>query len=138
MGMPTGPAVRIEGLAEVVLGVRDVGVSLAFYRDLLGLAVVSPPGAPGPIFLRAGAATAGLPAWVVLVPLPADAPPFTSPSPLHHLALAIRADSTDEAATRLEQAGHAVRRGRHPLLGATTLYLQDPDGNEVELIATPV
>jgi catechol-2,3-dioxygenase len=128
-------AFAVEGLAEVVLNVRDPAAALAFYRDLLGLEVLSPPGQAGPIFLRAGAATDRLPALVVLVPLPVDAPPFAPPRTLHHLALALPADRFDAARAALVARGHAVRDGRHPILPSRTMYVDDPDGNEVEFIA---
>ena len=127
--------VDIEGLAEVVLNVHDMAQSLAFYRDVLGLAIVSPPEMTNPVFLRAGAATSALPALLVLVQLPADAAPFTRPRPLHHLALAITATGFDAAIAILAARGLTTRTGRHPILPSRTLYVDDPDGNEVELIA---
>ena len=86
----------IQGLAEVVLNVHDMTASLAFYRDLLGLAVISPPERTNPVFLRAGDANADLPALVVLVQLPAETSAFSPPRTLHHLALAISAESFDD------------------------------------------
>ena len=130
-----GARVRVGGLAEVVLNVRDAGRSLAFYRDLLGLEGISPPDQPGPIFLRAGAATEEVPALVVLVPMPPDAPPFTAPRNLHHLAFAVPADAFDAARAALAAAGLAIRTGQHPVLPSRTMYVDDPDGNEVEFIA---
>ena len=127
--------IAIAGLAEVVLNVHDMDRSLAFYRDLLGLAVISPPEMASPVFLRAGAATAALPALVVLVKLPSEAAPFAPPRTLHHLALAVAAEDFDAAAARLAAEGLTARTGRHPILPSRTLYVDDPDGNEVELIA---
>lgn len=130
------PAVTsIEGLAEVVLNVHDMGASLGFYRDLLGLEVISPPERTNPVFLRAGAATGGLPAMVVLVALPDGAADFGTPRTLHHLALAIPAEAFDTTRQALIGRGHEVRSGEHPVLPSRTMYLNDPDGNEVELIA---
>lgn len=133
----SGPAARarIGGLAEVVLNVRDVARSLAFYQGLLGLDRLSPPDRPGPIFLRAGAATAEIPALVVLVPLPADAAPFAPPRTLHHLAFAVAADAFDAVQAALAGAGLTIRTGQHPILPSRTIYVDDPDGNEVEFIA---
>jgi catechol 2,3-dioxygenase-like lactoylglutathione lyase family enzyme len=130
-----GRGIEVEGLAEVVLNVHDMARSVAFYRDLLGLAVISPPERTNPVFLRAGAATAALPALVVLVQLPADAPAFSPPRTLHHLALAVAADAYDGAHEMLVGQGFTVRTGQHPVLPSRTMYVDDPDGNEVELIA---
>jgi catechol-2,3-dioxygenase len=125
----------IDGLAEIVLHVHDMEASLAFYRDLLGLIVISPPERKNPVFLRAGAATSQLPALVVLVQLQADAGPFTKPRSLHHLALAISAETFDGTKEKLEGRGFTVRTGQHPVIPSRTMYIDDPDANEVELIA---
>ena len=130
-----GGASGVAGLAEVVLNGRDMARARVFYQELLGLEVISPPGAPGPVFLRAGWAMDGLPAMVVLVQLPADAPRFATPRTLHHLALAVRAEAFDGVVAAIRGAGLEVRTGRHPVLAARTVYVDDPDGNEVELIA---
>jgi catechol 2,3-dioxygenase-like lactoylglutathione lyase family enzyme len=127
--------VKIDGLAEVVLNVRDPERALAFYHGLLGLPRISPEGQPGPIFLRAGEATDTVPSLVVLVPLPSDGAPFTPPRTLHHLALTVPAEAFDAAREELLRAGLEVRDGRHPVLAVRTMYVTDPDGNEVELIS---
>lgn len=129
--------IRIRGLAEVVLNVRDMAASLGFYRDLLGLEQISPPERKSPVFLRAGAATATLPSLVVLVQLAEDSAGFVPPRTLHHLALALDEDGFDAAKAALEAAGYEPRGGQHPVLPSRTMYVDDPDGNEVEFIAPP-
>ena len=125
---------RIRGLAEIVLNVRDRAASLEFYRDTLGLEVISPPDFPGPTFLQAGPGQAGIPQMVVLVPLPADAPPFQRPRTLHHLALEVAPEDFDTVRDDLARRGFALRTGQHPVIPSRTLYVDDPDGNEVEII----
>ena len=129
--------IHIQGLAEVVLNVRDMTASLGFYRDLLGLEQISPPERKSPVFLRAGAATAALPSLVVLVQLAEDAAGFVPPRTLHHLALALDEDGFETAKAALEAAGYGPRGGQHPVLPSRTMYVDDPDGNEVEFIAPP-
>ncbi|MCC6790517.1 MAG: VOC family protein [Thermomicrobiales bacterium] len=128
-------AAAITGLAEVVLNVHDLEAALRFYRDLLGLTVISPPERKNPIFLRAGNADASLPALVVLVQMTGEVGPFTPPRTLHHIALAITAESFDATMAALQDRGYAVRTGQHPVLPSRTMYIDDPEGNEVELIA---
>ena len=130
-----GSIATVSGLAEVVLNVRDMGSSLAFYRDVLGLKVISPPERTNPVFLQAGTANADLPALVVLVQLPEGSASFAAPRTLHHVALAISADSFEDTRQALEARGHSVRTGQHPVIPSRTMYIDDPDGNEVELIA---
>jgi catechol 2,3-dioxygenase-like lactoylglutathione lyase family enzyme len=124
----------VRGLAEVVLWVHDLPASLAFYRDLLGLPVISPPERVNPVFLQAGPGDAGIPAMVVLVQLPAGAPAFTPPRTLHHLALEVAVADFDALRARLEADGRAIRTGQHPVIPSRTMYVDDPDGNEVEFI----
>jgi len=47
---------HIVGISEIVLWTADKEKSLQFYRDLLGLEVISPPTLPN-VFLKAGKAT---------------------------------------------------------------------------------
>ncbi|MEX2425391.1 MAG: VOC family protein [Thermomicrobiaceae bacterium] len=125
---------QVRGLAEIVLHVRDRDNALAFYQDLLGLTVISPPDFPGPVFLKAGDGNAGIPQMVVLVSLPENAPEFQPPSHLHHLALEVTSRDFDSFRERFLANDMDVRDGEHPVIRSRTLYIDDPDGNEVELI----
>lgn len=130
--------IAIDGLAEVVLNIRDVPRAVAFYQNLLGLERMTPQGQPGPIFFRVGNATSRVPSLVVLVPLPADSGEFTSPRTLHHLALTMPAEAFEAARETFRAAGVEVRDGKHPVLAVRTMYVSDPEGNEVELISPEV
>ena len=127
--------IQIDGLAEVVLNVRDASRAVAFYGGLLGLKRMTPEGQPGPIFFRTGAATDRVPSLLVLVPLSPEAQDFREPRTLHHLSLTIPAAAFDEARETLVSAGVKVRDGKHPVLAVRTMYVTDPDGNEVEFIS---
>jgi catechol 2,3-dioxygenase-like lactoylglutathione lyase family enzyme len=127
--------IQIDGLAEVVLNVRDASRAVAFYGGLLGLERITPEGQPGPIFFRAGQATDRVPSLLVLVPLSPGAEDFQNPRTLHHLALTILAAAFDAARAALVDAGVEVRDGKHPVLAVRTMYVTDPDGNEVEFIS---
>lgn len=127
---------RIQGLAEIVLSVHDPQRALDFYRDLLGLTVISPLDRPGPIFLQAGPAQAGIPQLIVLVPLPPDSPAFAPPRTLHHLAFAVQPADFDALLEQLQAHGLPIRSGQHPVLASRTAYTDDPEGNEVEFICT--
>ena len=127
--------IQIDGLAEVVLNVRDPSRAVAFYGDLLGLERMTPVGQLGPIFFRAGQATDLVPSLLVLVPLAPGTQTFGDPRTLHHLALTIPAAAFDEARAAFRDVGIEVRDGKHPVLAVRTMYVTDPDGNEVELIS---
>jgi len=127
--------IQIDGLAEVVLNVHDASRAVAFYGGLLGLERLTPESQPGPIFFQAGQATDRVPSLLVLVPLTPGTQDFQDPRTLHHLALTIPAAAFDAARATLTSAGIEVRDGKHPVLAVRTMYVTDPDGNEVELIS---
>lgn len=124
----------IRGISEIVLWAHDQAAMVSFYRDTLGLEVISPPERTNPIFLQAGPGQAGVPQMIVVVKLPDDSPPFSAPRTLHHLALELAPEDFDAEKARLEALGYALRSGQHPVIPSRTMYLNDPEGNEVELI----
>ncbi len=128
---------RIRGLAEVVLFVQDLEKSLAFYRDLLGLDVISPEGLPA-VFLRVGNERGGVPQQIVLVPRPPNVRPTATTKEardVHHIGLEVAADEYEAERERIAQRGIPIRGGEHPFLPVEAFYLDDPDGNEVEIVA---
>jgi catechol 2,3-dioxygenase len=118
------------GIGHVHLKVADLERSLAFYRDVLGFEVTQGYGEDA-VFLSAGGYHhhIGLNTWQSR----GGAPPAPGTTGLYHLAILYpnRAELAD-AMRRLAAAGI-------PLTGAAdhgvseALYLNDPDGNGVEL-----
>ena len=129
---------RVEGLAEIVLWVADVESSLEFYRDRFGLEVISPEGMPNKFLMVAK--PSGIPELIVLVPHPHPDSYFPAHREkerrsLHHLAFRVSARQYEALQTGFLEAGIEVRHGVHPVLkGVRTFYVDDPDGNEVEVI----
>ncbi len=116
--------------------VTDLPAALAFYRDRLGLTVISPPHLPA-TFLRVGVESDGVPQQIVLVPRgagAADAATSRADRVLHHIGLEVAPDQYDAERERLAAAGLEVRGGGHPFLPVEAFYIDDPDGNEVELV----
>jgi catechol 2,3-dioxygenase-like lactoylglutathione lyase family enzyme len=128
----------VAGLAEIVLWVHDMDASLRFYNGLFGLDVISPPELPNK-FLKAAEGSLGVPEMIVLVPHPdrsSDFPREKAKRVLHHLALRVNGSAYDSLQENLAASGLQVRTGVHPVLaGVRTFYVDDPDGNEVEVIA---
>ncbi len=118
-------------LGHVVFYVKDLQRSLAFYRDLLGFEEV------GKIFNGAAAAlTSGRTHHELLLIQVGDAPgPLQGRRRgLYHIGIKV-GDSLDElraAKRELEQAGVTID-GMSDHTVSQSLYLQDPDGNEVEV-----
>lgn len=128
----------VRHLAEIVIWAHDVERHLAFYRDLLGLEDITPAGMPNR-FLVAARGDDEVPEMIVLVPHPEPHAVFPSQKAqrtLHHLAFSVEPAAFDDLLARLGGAGLEVRSGVHPVLKSVrTAYVDDPDGNEVELIA---
>jgi glyoxylase I family protein len=118
-----------RGMSHVSFPVRDLPRALAFYRDLLGFAEIPRPdlGIPG-AWLRAGDADVHLIAGVEGLPLGAP-PPVLNPA-AHHVAF--RIDDYEAAAARLRESGLDVLESG-PAAGQ--MWVQDPDGHVIELIA---
>jgi catechol 2,3-dioxygenase len=118
-------------LGHIVFYVKNLERSLAFYRDLLGFKEV------GRIFDgKAAALTSGRTHHEFLFIEVGDAPgpPKGHRIGLYHIGIKI-GDSLDElraAVKELEKAGVTVT-GASDHTVSQSLYLLDPDGNEVEL-----
>ena len=124
------PAVRV---GHVHLRVADLDRSLAFYRDALGFRVTAdarPHGIPA-VFLAAGDYHHDL-ALNTFQTAGAPAAPAGHPG-LYHVAFAYPDRAALRAAVeRLYDRGVAVGHGSDHG-GTVSVYLDDPDGNGVEL-----
>jgi len=131
-------AIAIAALDHVVLRVADLERAKAFYRDVLGCPVEKWQPELGLLQLRAGAAL------IDLVPLDGKlgreggAGPGAEGRNLDHFC--VRLERFDESALRAHLAAHGVEAGavvqRYGAEGnGPSLYIEDPDGNTVELKA---
>ncbi len=118
-----------RGMSHVSFPVRDLARSLAFYRDLLGFAEIPRPelGVPGS-WLQAGDAQVHLIAGVEGLPLGAP-PPVLNPAAQH---VAFRIDDYQATVDRLRSHDVQVLE-TGPATGQ--MWVQDPDGHVIELIA---
>jgi glyoxylase I family protein len=132
--------IHIRDIDHIVLRVVDLDAMLGFYCDVLGCTVERRQEAIGLIQLRAGRSI------VDLVPVDGElgraggAPPGREGRNLDHFCL--RVDPFDEAAIRSHLAAHGVQAGpteaRYGAEGSgPSIYLQDPEGNVVELKGPP-
>jgi catechol 2,3-dioxygenase-like lactoylglutathione lyase family enzyme len=129
-------AIAIQGLDHVVLRVSDVKRSKHFYCDVLGCSVERSLEELGLYQLRAGAHLIDL--VDVGAPLGrAGGPPAGSQARnVDHFALQVA--PFDAAAIRAHLEAHGVEPGdvteRYGARGnGPSMYIQDPDGNVVEL-----
>jgi catechol-2,3-dioxygenase len=124
---------QVVGISEIVLWTADQSLALQFYRDLLGFELISPPTLRN-AFLKVGEGNAGIPQMIVLVPKTDEIKAKPSGYQLNHLAFELPDDAFDAQHAALVAAGYQPRRGKHPVLASRTMYVDDPDGNEVEFI----
>ena len=131
---------EIKELGHIVLYVRDIERSARFYRDVLGWRQMLPD-TDGSSPLRAPVTAFSAPSGrthheLLLIEVGPDAAaqPEGRRVGLYHFGLKV-GDSDDELREALER----VRAAGTPVLGASdhtvthSLYIADPDGNEIEL-----
>jgi ketosteroid isomerase-like protein len=53
---------------------------------------------------------------------------------VHHIGLEVEEASFVHERERLQELGLEIRTGVHPFLSVEAIYVDDPDGNEVELV----
>jgi catechol 2,3-dioxygenase len=129
---------EVKELGHLVLYVRNLERSVNFYRDVLGWRQVLPADGkqPSPSFPAAAFSSGRTHHELLLIEVGDDAQPQAQGRHvgLYHFGLKV-GDTDDElrdALVRLQQAGVTV-------VGATdhtvthSLYILDPDGNEIEL-----
>ena len=129
---------RVQGLLETALYVDDMARSVAFFRDVIGLATMLETerltafdaGRQGVLLVfRRGGSTADMrsPNGIVAG--------HDGSGPLH-MAFAIAEDSYDEWHRHLADSGVKIRGEMKWPRGGRSLYFEDPDGHVLEM-ATP-
>src|SRR5947209_6695645 len=125
----------IRELGHLVLYVRDVGRSAAFYRDVLGWRQIMPE--PGQQPVGAAAFSSGRTHHeLLLIEVGQDATPIPGGRRvgLYHFGLKVgdTDDELREALAKVREAGATVV-GTSDHTVTHSVYILDPDGNEIEL-----
>jgi catechol 2,3-dioxygenase-like lactoylglutathione lyase family enzyme len=133
-------AIEIRALDHVVLRVADIGRSLRFYCDVLGLREERCSEALGLYQLRAGASLIDL--VPVESPLGRPGGPAAGEQGRNVDHFAVQLAHFDADAIRRHLLAFAVEPGdvgeRYGALGlGPSMYVRDPDGNVVELKGPP-
>jgi catechol 2,3-dioxygenase-like lactoylglutathione lyase family enzyme len=133
--------IRIRDIDHLVLRIVDLDKMLRFYCDVLGCAVERRQDEIGLVQLRAGRSMIDLVPVSGKLGAAGGAPPGAGGRNVDHFCL--RVDPFDEAAIRAHLAAAGVTAGpTASRFGAEgegpSIYVEDPEGNVVELKGPPV
>jgi len=124
---------QVKELGHLVLYVADLERSVGFYGDLLGWTMVTPEGLPFPAAAFSSGRTHH---ELLLIEVGPDAAPVPGGRRLGLYHVGLKVGDSDE---ELREAHRRLVEAGVPIVGASdhtvthSLYVLDPDGNEVEL-----
>ena len=125
----------VKELGHLVLYVRDVGRSADFYRDVLGWRQILPEDGARPVVIAAFS-SGRTHHELLLIEVGEDAQPIPEGRRIgmYHFGLKV-GDSDEELRGMLQRVeaagGRVVGASDHTV--THSLYIEDPDGNEIEL-----
>ena len=129
------PNTPIRALGEIALRVNDLDTMQKFYEEVIGLALLKR--FPKAAFLRIAEGFGGHTQILALFDR-ADATGYqgisAAKSTIDHLAFTISLADFAVEKQRLEQLGLSVTTTEHGWVHWRSLYVNDPEGNEVELV----
>ncbi len=132
-----GPPFTVRDLGEVAIRCRDLAAMTAFYSDVVGLEVIEGDYSDSIVFLRVGEGFAGHTSVVALFTAEGEEEPEAGgDSSLHHLALTVKAEDLAPALAWYRAHGLEPRTAEHRWVGWDSVYVTDPEGNTVELVAS--
>ena len=132
--------INISGIDHVVIRARDLDKMIGFYADVLGCRLERGPGELGLAQLRAGTSLIDLVDAAGKLGRQAGAPPDHGAPNMDHFC--VRVEPWDVDAIRAHLEAHGVAAGevaeRYGADGSgPSIYLEDPEGNTVELKGRP-
>ena len=137
--IPANP-INIRLIDHVVFRVRDLKAMVSFYTDVLGCRLERGPGEFGLAQLRAGQSLIDLVDVNGRLGRQGGRPPDRSAPTVDHVCLQV--EPWDPGAVREHLQMHGVEVGeiasRYGAKGqGPSLYIEDPEGNTIELKGTP-
>jgi catechol 2,3-dioxygenase-like lactoylglutathione lyase family enzyme len=130
---------RVRALGEIAIRTRNMAAMVAFYRDVLGLELLSRRDQGRIVFFRIAEGCAGHTAVLALFDAGAaevvagDAE--SHHSSLHHVALSLPRAEQAAAEAWFATRRIACRISEFRWIGWRGVFVCDPDGNTVELVA---
>jgi catechol 2,3-dioxygenase len=133
----TGLMTAIEGLGEFAFRTERLDEMVAFYGDVLGFDRLDDPPYDAAAFFRVADGVAGHTQVLVLFDRSDEdgyTPPAIERTTVDHVAFGVASEQFDAEAERLESLGYDLRHAYHDWVAWRSVYLDDPDGNSVELV----
>ena len=136
---------RVRALGEIAIRCGDLEAMVGFYRDVIGLPVLSGDHRSGIVFFTLGESYGGHTSVLALFrhdagrpelhPRGEAAPETGARSSLHHLALTV--DAAEQAAVMAwyDRQGLDYTVQDFDWIGWRGIFTTDPEGNTVELVA---
>lgn len=140
----TGRPFKPRALGEIAIRCTDMDAMIAFYRDVVGLEPMPRGRFDGIQFFRIAESYGGHTAVMALFHQsvcrpgihPTETPPETgAKSSLHHLALSLGFDEQTRAIAWFDVQQIPYRIERFGWVGWRGVFLRDPEGNTIELVA---
>ena len=130
----------IRGLSEFAIQTTNLDAMVGFYGDMLGLEHFATRNERNIVFFKVSDGFGGLTAVIAL--FGTDDPVVSgrggageASAALHHIALAVSREEQDAAETWFKDNGIDTRIEEFAWVGWRGLFVKDPDGNTVELVA---
>jgi catechol-2,3-dioxygenase len=125
----------IRGLGEIALRVADLGAMQRFYEQTIGLSLLKR--FDHAAFFKVAVGYQGHVQVLVLFDRTAE-PGYAGLNPatttIDHLAFEIDRADYDSELARLKQLGLEIETAEHAWVQWRSIYVRDPEGNQVELV----
>jgi catechol 2,3-dioxygenase-like lactoylglutathione lyase family enzyme len=129
------PVAAVKGLGEVALRVTDLDQMQGFYEEAIGLELLKR--FENAAFLEIADGYGGHTQVLALFDR-STSPGYTgldaAKTTVDHIAFEIALADFDKEKKRLEQLGLVVTTAEHAWVGWRSVYVNDPEGNEVEFV----
>ncbi|WP_299193881.1 VOC family protein [uncultured Litoreibacter sp.] len=136
---------KVRALGEIAIRCNDVAPMVAFYRDVIGLELMTEADAPI-VFFKIAEGFGGHTSVLALFGKAAPVRPGLHPtgedhvetgakSSLHHIALSLPYAEQEAVMTWYEAIGQQYRVELFEWVGWRGVFTTDPEGNTVELVA---
>jgi catechol 2,3-dioxygenase len=125
----------VRGLGEIALRVKNLDVMQRFYEDVIGLPLLKR--FPSSAFFKIAEGYGGHTQVLALFDRSESSdyrPPDTVTSTIDHLAFEVSLTDFADERQRLEALGIQVETAEHKWVHWRSLYVADPEGNQVELV----